>query len=69
MDVSSASLFSPRKREAVIQGGTRGIDHLMWRRTQGDRIIKGWEESAMIVQCTRVKERGLNVVIREVLAC
>ena len=23
---------------------TRGIDHLTWRRTQGDGIVKGWEE-------------------------
>ena len=24
--------------------GTREIDHLMWRRTQGGGIIKGWED-------------------------
>ena len=32
------------EREAVTQGGTRGIDHLMWRRTQGASIVKGFED-------------------------
>ena len=37
---SSASLFPARKREAITQGGTREIDHLMWRITSGTDIIK-----------------------------
>ena len=41
---SSTSLFPTRKREAVTQNGTRGIYHLMWRRTQGTGIIKGRED-------------------------
>ena len=41
---SSASLFLTRKWEVVTQGGTRGIDHPTWRRTQGVGIIKGWED-------------------------
>ena len=40
---SSASLFPARKREAVTQAGTRGIDHPMWRKTQGACIVKGWK--------------------------
>ena len=32
---SSASLFPARKRKAFIQGRTRGIDHLTWRKAQG----------------------------------
>ena len=39
-----ASLFPSRKWEAVTQGGTRGIDHLMQKRTQEAGIMKGWEE-------------------------
>ena len=42
---SSASLFPKRKREAVTQGGTRGIDHrTRRRRTQVAGIVKGWED-------------------------
>ena len=41
----SAFLFPARKWEPVTQGGTRGIDHLMWRRTQGANIVKGWEDN------------------------
>ena len=41
---SSASLLITRKREAVTQGGTRGIDWVTWRKTQGAGIVKGWEE-------------------------
>ena len=26
------------------QGGTRGIGHLMWMTTQGAGIVKGWED-------------------------
>ena len=39
---SSASLFpiSIWKWEAVTQGGTRGIDYLMWKKTWGASIIK-----------------------------
>ena len=44
LNFSSASLFPARKREPVIQGGTRGIDPLTRRRTQGDGIVKGWED-------------------------
>ena len=40
----SASLFLTRKREEVTQGGTRGIDHPTWRRTQRAVIVKGWED-------------------------
>ena len=42
--LSSASLFPTRKWEAANQGGTRVIDHLTWRRTQGAGIVKGWED-------------------------
>ena len=38
------SLFPTKKREAVTQGGTRGIEHPMRRRTQGAGIVKGWED-------------------------
>ena len=41
---SSAFLFPGRKQEAVTQGGTRGIDHPIRRRTQGDGIVKGRED-------------------------
>ena len=41
---SSASLFPARKLETVTQGGTKGIDHLTRRRTQGVGIVKGWED-------------------------
>ena len=41
---SSATLLPTRKWEAVTQGGTMGIDHLMRRRTQRAGIIKGWED-------------------------
>ena len=41
---SSASLFPAKKWEAVTQGGTREIDHLMRRRTQGASIVKGLED-------------------------
>ena len=41
---SSAPLFPTRKWEAVTQGGTRGIDHPTWRRTQGAGIVKGWKD-------------------------
>ena len=40
---SSASLFTVRKWEAITQGGTRGIDNLVQRRTQEASIAKGWE--------------------------
>ena len=40
----SVSLFLARKREAVTQAETRGIDHLTWRRAQGAGILKGCEE-------------------------
>ena len=40
---SSASLFPAKKREAVTQGGTRGIDHPTWRKPQGAGIVKGLE--------------------------
>ena len=33
-----------RKREAVIQIGTRRIDHPTRRRTQGSGMVKGWED-------------------------
>ena len=42
---SSASLFPARKWEAVTQGGTRGIDHPMGRKTQGPGIVKDWEDN------------------------
>ena len=42
---SSASLFTARKKEAVTQGGTRGIDHPTRKRTQGVGIVKGWEDN------------------------
>ena len=38
---SSVSLLPARKREAITQGGTPGLDHL--RRTQGAGMVKGWE--------------------------
>ena len=41
---SSVSQFPARKQEAFTQGGTRGIDHLTWRITQGAGIVKGWED-------------------------
>ena len=41
---SSASLFPKREWEAVTKSGTKGIDHLMQRETQGADIIKGLEE-------------------------
>ena len=41
---SSSSLFPARKRNAVTQGVTRGIDHQTQRRTQGAGIVKGWED-------------------------
>ena len=41
---SSASLFPARKREALTQGGTRGIDHLTQRRNQEAGVVKGWED-------------------------
>ena len=41
---SSPSLFPARKWKAVIQGGTREIDHLTWRRTQEAGIVIGWED-------------------------
>ena len=41
---SSASIFPARKREAVNQNGTRGMDHLMRRRTPGAGIGKDWED-------------------------
>ena len=44
MDFSSASLFPTRKRKAINQGGTTGIDHPMRRRTQGAGIFKAWED-------------------------
>ena len=37
----SASLIPVRKREAVNQGGTRGIDHPTGRKTQRAGIVKG----------------------------
>ena len=40
---SSASLFPARKRDVITQGGDRGIDHSMRRKTQGDGTVKGWE--------------------------
>ena len=47
----SAFLFPERKQEAVTQGGTRGIDHLMCRRTQGAGIVKDWEDKQ---NCSRI---------------
>ena len=44
MGFSSAFLFLERKREAITQGGIRGIDHLTRRRTQEASIVKGWED-------------------------
>ena len=41
---SSASLFPVRKWEAITQGGTRGIDHPMQRKTGGAAIVKSWED-------------------------
>ena len=41
---SSASLFPARKREAVTQGRTRGIDHPTRRITLRASIIKDWED-------------------------
>ena len=41
---SSAFLFPARKREAVTQVGTRGIDYFIRRRTEGAGIDKGWED-------------------------
>ena len=41
---SSASLFPARKLEAVIQGGSKGINHQTCRRTQEAGIIKVWED-------------------------
>ena len=41
---SSASLLTARKREAVIQGGTRVVDQLTRRRTQGAGNVKRWED-------------------------
>ena len=43
VNISLASLFPARKQEAVTQGGTRGIDYLTRRGTQGACIVKGWE--------------------------
>ena len=43
---SPASLFSARKREAVIQGETMEpvvLDHLAQRRTHKVGIVKDWE--------------------------
>ena len=37
----SASPFPARKREAVIQGGTKAIDHPTRRKTERDGIVKG----------------------------
>ena len=42
MGFSSAYLFPAMKLEAVTQGGTRGIDHLKRKKTQGAGIFKGW---------------------------
>ena len=42
--ISLASLFPARKREAITQGGTRGIDHPTRRRTQVAGIVRGWED-------------------------
>ena len=39
-DRMSGIVFPTRKREAVTQGGTRGINHPTWRRTQGADIVK-----------------------------
>ena len=36
--------YYSKETGAVTQGGTRGLDHLMWRRTQGADIVKGWED-------------------------
>ena len=44
----SVSLFPARKREAVTQGGTRGVNQLTQRRTQGTGIVKGWEDKRYI---------------------
>ena len=41
---SSEYVFPIRKWEAVIQGGTRGIDHPTRRKTQGAGFVKGWED-------------------------
>ena len=31
-------------KERVTQGGTRGIGHPTWRRTQGTGMLKGWDD-------------------------
>ena len=41
---SSPSIFPAREPETVTQGGSTGIDHPKWRKTQGDGIIKDWED-------------------------
>ena len=38
---TSTSIFPVRKREGVTSGETTGIDHPMWRITQGTSILKG----------------------------
>ena len=40
---SPASLFPAGKLEAVTHGETREIEHPMRRRTQGDGIVKTWD--------------------------
>ena len=41
---SLASLFPPKKWEAITQIEIRGTDHLMQRKTQRAGIVKGWED-------------------------
>ena len=45
---SSVFLFPTRKQEAVTQGKTRGIEHLMRRITQGAGMVKSWGGQARL---------------------
>ena len=40
----SVSLLPAKKLEEVTQGGTKGIDYLMRRKTQGAGFVKGWKD-------------------------
>ena len=39
-----AFLFPARKREELIQAGTKGINQPTWKKTQGADIIRDWED-------------------------
>ena len=44
VDFSSASIFTARKREAVILVGIKGTIHPTRRKTQGAGIVKDWKD-------------------------